>query len=67
MAGNINPNVLRQTAPINEMNGPRSGIIVDITTVNVCKQNSYVFELKRFRKSFATHSPLKLLGKHIQP
>lgn len=31
--GNIKPNVLKQTAPINDMNGPIVGTAIDMATV----------------------------------
>lgn len=35
--GNIRPNVLKQTAPINEINGPICGIATAMKTVTHCK------------------------------
>ncbi len=38
IAGNIRPNVLKQTAPISVMNGPRFGMIIATITVKVWKK-----------------------------
>lgn len=44
--GNIKPNVLRQTAPINDMNGPICGMAIAMATVNPWKRKEMIFVFK---------------------